>query len=388
LSSSSLSSSLGGVLFLTGLNSMSSGVVVNGIYFLTKHGYGFSELENYSLATAQGVGYAVGALRSSHMTARWQQRPALAALLVMLGALCALPAIFPGSAVAITAMALVYSPLCGAMWPIVQSFVSAGRAGEELQRALGRFSLTWSGTLVLAYWGVAPLCKDGPQTAILLLGCLHWLSLLGLPRTVVGEAGPQPASEAACPPQYVALLAAFRWLLPLSTLLMTTLHPFLPATFTRLLVPAEWHTVLVTGWLLPRAVGFFWLERSQRWRGRPSLARQCAALLLCGFALSILAPNLWLEALGLLLYGAGMAQVYTGAIYYAQSVGRAAVSAGGRNEALIGAGFALGPVIGLVATGSAQAGLVAAEKTQWAVVLPAVGIGLCLCAAAFRALRR
>ena len=56
--------------------------------------------------------------------------------------------------------------------------------------------------------------------------------------------------------------------------------------------------------------------------------------------------------IGLILFGIGIASVYVGALYYAMEVGAAAVDEGGKHEALIGAGYTIGPLCGLAAVGA------------------------------------
>jgi uncharacterized membrane protein YeaQ/YmgE (transglycosylase-associated protein family) len=48
-----------------------------------------------------------------------------------------------------------------------------------------------------------------------------------------------------------------------------------------------------------------------------------------------------------------MSSLYVGAIYYAMEVSHSEVDAGGTHEALIGVGYAGGPLCGLLATGIA-----------------------------------
>ena len=56
---------LSAVLAITFVSSIGTGVVTNGVYFLTKSGFGFSDLDNYWLALALGVTYILAA-RFSH----------------------------------------------------------------------------------------------------------------------------------------------------------------------------------------------------------------------------------------------------------------------------------------------------------------------------------
>jgi hypothetical protein len=65
---------------------------------------------------------------------------------------------------------------------------------------------------------------------------------------------------------------------------------------------------------------------------------------------------------GLGLFGIGMGTIYCSALYYAMSVGKAEVDAGGKHEALIGLGYGAGPICGLVAIAAANAGWLAADR--------------------------
>jgi hypothetical protein len=76
---------------------------------------------------------------------------------------------------------------------------------------------------------------------------------------------------------------------------------------------------------------------------------------------------------GLLLFGTGMAVIYTAAIYYALEVGKAEVDAGGKHEALIGIGYTVGPGVGLAASVGIDRGAVGAGLFE-PLVLGGVGL--------------
>ena len=66
-----------------------------------------------------------------------------------------------------------------------------------------------------------------------------------------------------------------------------------------------------------------------------------------GFLFILSAFSLPLLIIGLVLFGAGMGATYYVALYYAMSVGRAEIDAGGKHEAFIGMGYMAGPLVGL-----------------------------------------
>src|SRR5262249_28988255 len=79
-------------------------------------------------------------------------------------------------------------------------------------------------------------------------------------------------------------------------------------------------------------------------------------------------PPVWV---GGVVFGLASGLAYTAALYYALVLKNASVDAGGAHEGLIGAGFALGPVAGLIAhaTAAPLGGYVIATVTS---VLPLV----------------
>jgi hypothetical protein len=68
-----------------------------------------------------------------------------------------------------------------------------------------------------------------------------------------------------------------------------------------------------------------------------------------------------IACVGLVAFGAGLALIYVAALYYAMHVGgggQNSVDEGGKHEALIGAGYTVGPLCGLGAVGLASAGMI------------------------------
>lgn len=382
-SSSSLAlraSPLPASLSLTFLGSVGAGVVTSGIYFITKHTYAFSDIENYWLGLAQGITYILGAIASGPalrgirtVLPGVSTRAVLAAVLLALGGLCFLPVLAAwtgfGSGWPVWVLMGLYSPLTGVLWPIVESFVSGGRSGTSLRSAIGRFNITWSAALVVSYCAISRLVEHHGAEAIAAVGGVHLASLALLAflgrepgRHFHGDGEPHPAV-------YSQLLVTFRILLPASYLVLTALTPYLPSVLRQLGVEAGWQTVIVAVWLASRSGSFMLLERWHGWRGRWALPVVGGGLLLLGFAVSVLSPRLggltggegaglaWLVG-GLLAFGTGMASIYAGALYYAMAVGQAEVEAGGMHEALIGLGYAVGPMCGLLAAGAVRAGAV------------------------------
>jgi hypothetical protein len=362
-------SPLWAVLAFAFLGSLGTGVVTNGIYFMTKHAYGFSVAQNYILGLVLGVTYIAAALGAGPLLARLNRsrmtsRTVLLLMLIAMGGACMLPLAAQWAGVAqqqwpVWLLIAVYSPLTGLHWPLVESFLSGGRSGGSLRSAVGRFNITWSSALVVGLFGVGRLVEFRAAEAIALLGLVHIASIALLP-SMGSEPGKHLEDEhEPHPPVYTQLLVVFRVLLPTSYLVSTALVPFMPSAFTRLGVSNQWQTPLAALWTASRMGTFILMERWQGWHGRWYPALGGVAMLLIGFALTVASPELdhpvagmTVVALGLVAFGIGMAVIYAAALYYAMEVGKAEVSAGGMHEALIGAGYTVGPLCGLAALGA------------------------------------
>src|SRR5438105_1963166 len=54
-------------------------------------------------------------------------------------------------------LVVVYRPGRGILWPVGERYLSGGRSGAGLRRALGRWNITWSSALVVALWAMGPV---------------------------------------------------------------------------------------------------------------------------------------------------------------------------------------------------------------------------------------
>ncbi len=396
----------GAIFVTTFINSLGTGVVTNGIFFLTSGAYGFSRTQNYLLGVVLGVTYIAGALATGPCIARLRRRGVasrtlLVAVCVALAALCVIPwgarrAGIEG-AWPIWTLVVLYSPLTGVLWPIVEGYISGGKSGERLRGVMGRWNVVWSGAVVLSYWFMSPLIERHATETILGLGLLHLASGWFIVKAFAREPG-EHALEAhePHPPVYAHLLITLRILLPVAYVVSSTLGPYLPDALGGLGVAASVQTLVASLWLVPRVITFLVMERWHGWHGRWWIVVVAAGLLVGGFTLAVLAPlgsrlglsnGACLGALmaGLVCFGTGMASIYSGALYYAMEVGDAEIDSGGHHEALIGLGYAVGPLCGILPSLAAQRGTIPHDAFQ-PIVLGAVF--LILVAATGVALRR
>jgi hypothetical protein len=383
------------VLAFTFLGSLGTGIVTVGLFFIASNAYAFGRAESFLLGLAEGLVYVAGALGAGPALRVLRRRfpglttqRALGGLSIALGALCLIPLVIgipqdPRAAAhwPVWVLMVCYSPLTGAMWPIVESYVSGGRSGATLRSALGRFNITWSVAVVVGLVAIGPLVKEYPAQLIASLGLVHVGAL-----ALVWRMGREPGKHLeehheAAPLIYTQLLTTFRILLPVTYLVMMALTPYLPRLLVSVGVDIGWQAPLAATWTAARVVCFLLLERWHGWHGRWYPAVAGMALLLGGFGMAVLAPlagsggpALALVIGGLSAFGLGMATIYTGALYYALTVGQAEVEAGGTHEALIGVGYTVGPACGLLALALVEARGVPKDGAFEVAMLVLVGV--------------
>lgn len=349
-------------LLFTFVANLTAAVVAVGAFFVAETAFGFDSRDNLLLGLLMGVTYIVGALgvgpglralaaRIEAVTARG----VLAGILVVMG-LCA-GAMFlahprvlgSGASWVIWPSIGVYSVAMGGLWPIVESYVTGGRRGEELRRVVGWFNVVWSSGVVITSWAMAPLLRtqELALTLMLITGAAH-VATCALLFLFSKYPGRESHESHAHPEVYERLLTVFRLLLPTSYVLMYTLLPLMPTTLERMEIPRDRKTLVLSAFMLARVVTFFWLGRWSGWHGRWSMPVWTTALMLVGFATTLLASDVWWACAGLALFGVGLGGIYTGALYYVMEVGASEVEAGGTHEALIGGGYTLGPILGLL----------------------------------------
>lgn len=353
------------VLTLTFLGSVGTGVVTTGISFIATQGLDYSKRMNLLLTLALGISYIAGALLAGSIVRRFTRRHAwlgtrgaLAAALVLITLVCQLPMLADRFAPRLTEssfwiLVLVFSPATGMMWPIVESYLSGGRSGKRLRRAIGRFNIVWSLALVASYWLMAPLLKEHPMLILSILGSLHLVMVGVLHWFPSDPANHIDEDHEHAPDSYKPLLRTFRVLLIASYVVLSVLSPLLPVVEEKLNIPVPWWTPIASAWLIARVVLFGFFERWHGWHGRWWTPWTGMGLLLLGFASCMLAPSfpsvgMTMLIAGLAVMGFGIAMTYCGALYYALAVQSAEIDAGGKHEALIGLGYTLGPVCGLL----------------------------------------
>jgi hypothetical protein len=261
-----------------------------------------------------------------------------------------LPLLVPGAVSALWIAALVGSAASATTFPVVESYLTAGRHGAEMRAAIGKFNLTWTPAtalplLLLPLFGPTGRGMSGSFAISAAASALALLAARALPLHPAPHG--REAAQAAVGPQYPALLRAASWLLPFSYVISATLAPVLPHRLAAVGVGASASFVAAI-WMATRFGALLVMWRSSFWHGRWETVGAASAALVGGLALVLLATSLPILIAGLLVYGAGMGLTYYTSLYYSMAIGHGAVDAGGNFEALIGVGYCLGPLLGIV----------------------------------------
>jgi len=343
------------VLAVTFLASIAAGTFWSGIFFVAARKHGSSPTENLVLAVAMGVVYALGAHGTGTLM-RWSQRH-LGPRGIVRGALTVLalaslgPAIWPEGRVILWVSAILGGGVQAILWPVVESYLSSGRHGAVMRRAIGQFNTSWSVAVPVTLFVIPLLGVAHIDWAFWLTAACIGVSLVftrSLPATIAPH--DEEEASAAMGADYPQLMRASLWLLPMSYVLSSALGPLLPHRMVELQIAPDVETALAATWLVVRALFLFGLSRVHFWHGRWNMLVIGPAGMLLGIAGVLQSPSVVTLVLSLAVFGAGMAIIYTAALYYAMTVGHAAVDAGGQFEGRIGMGYVVGPVVGMTGT--------------------------------------
>jgi hypothetical protein len=368
---------LAAILGTTFFGSVSGGAFWAGLFFVTARHYHFSPTRNLVLAASMGALSAVASWMSGQIAARFPPRAVVLAAFALWGAVALLPVLFPRSELALWGAAFVASVTSAIIWPIVESYVSAGRHGPDMRSAIGWFNIVWTPATAIPLFVMPAVARLGLTWCLGLTSVVNLLALvaaLGLPRQLVAHQA--EAARAALGAEYRALARSTSWSLTLSYVISTAIAPLLP--FRLAAVGVGGSSSVVAGlWMTARFVTFFAMWRTAFWHGRWGTSVAGGVAVVVGFAAILLAPSVVGLALGLVLFGVGMGLIYYGALYYSLAVGHAAVDAGGIFEALIGLGSCVGPLLGSAGEllgGAAHAGAATLAVTAAIVALAAPGV--------------
>lgn len=342
------------VLVIVFLVSLGTGVFWHGLAFIAKHSYGFDQTRNLTLYALMGTVYTIGAFNAARVTRAIERfvspRLVLGLTVGGQGVACVVPVVFASES-ALWVSAGVTTIASALTWPVLESYLTAGRHGPDMRSAISWFNMVWMPAVVVPMFAIAPLVEEHGAygiggvavTSFAAVGLLGFLPARPAPHD-------HELASAHVTSSYPFLLRSARVLLPLSYVLSSVMSPLLPYRFEQIAIDVAWETPATATYLVMRIVVVVVMWRIPFWHGKWSTLVTAAATLVLGFAAVVLAPTLPVMLAGFVSFGIGLGIVYHAALYYGMAVGAAAVDASGTHEALIGAGYAAGPLTGLIGT--------------------------------------
>src|SRR5690554_4480352 len=156
-------SSLSAILLLTFLASLGTGVLWSGLSFIAKHEFDYSPTANFLLFITTAVAYTVAAFAAGWVTRRLERwlspRAILLNLLIAQGIVGLVP-LWWKSHWALWFVACATSVIAATLWPIVESYLTAGRHGQAMRSAMGWWNVAWTIAVALALVLMAPLISQ------------------------------------------------------------------------------------------------------------------------------------------------------------------------------------------------------------------------------------
>jgi MFS family permease len=339
------------LFMLTLLESIAATLIQRGLYFYTHEHLGFTENHNLWIAFGFGMVYVGGAFVSHAASKRWSERSLLLGCIVGLLLLHVVMALRATPSVLVTAV-LGTALIQGLKWPVVESYVSAGRPPKQLLSILSRYNVTWAAAGFVAVGVTGVVLGAGVPSLFFWLPAL--LNAAGIALVLRLPASPQHLDQAH-PERPIAreldsmraLLSSARWSMIGSYALLYVLAPLMPSLLERLGLSVALATPVASLLDAVRMIAFAVFGWWAGWHGRRSPLWVTIVGLPAGFLLILLGDSLAAVIVGELLFGAAAGFAYTAALYYALVSGNASVDAGGAHESLIGLGIGLGPLSGL-----------------------------------------
>ena len=353
-------------------------LIERAVYFYTSDTLGLSDRANLWIALGLGIAYTAGAL-CSHRAATWIRERGLLAAVLAAQVLCHGMMFRYSDGVPLVTGILAVAWLNGLKWPVIESYIAAGRSPSAASESIGRFNIAWSTAVPVSMVAAGPVIAFHPSGLFVLAGVASVASLLLLVRLPAAPLHLPPDHPERPPPDQVAscraLLVSGRWSMLNSYALLFLLSPLLPGVFDRLGVPLIFAPALVGLIDLMRVATFALMRKWVGWHGKSWPLIASLPALPVGFFLILFGNEVWMVLCGELLFGIAAGASYYAALYYAMLVENAAVAAGGDHEGLIGLGFSLGPVAGL-------AGIALAGPVGSAVLGMIIGVSPLLLVAA------
>ena len=255
-----------------------------------------------------------------------EPRARLASMLAQMACLGGLivwsePAVF-------VACQLVFQLGNGLMWPVVESYVSAGRSPLETARALGRFNVTWSSTVPTGVMLSGPIIEHGGTWLFgaALIGfvvCLASAPWLPARPAHLSHDAPERLDPTHSL-RYQRLLRSSRWLLLFGYTIFFLLPPLMPQLFEDMGHDVATATAVASAIEWARFATFTAMYLTTRWHNRVGLLALCLVMLPLTFVGILVSAAMFKSTVMVvafsLAFGVVECLIYYAALYYGMVV--------------------------------------------------------------------
>ena len=340
------------LLVITFIESLATTLIERGVYFYSHGRLQFTDMENLLLALGFGAAYVAGAMSSHGLTKRFADKPVVVLAVIGQFLACVPLLVQPESSGVLVAAMVALGGFNGLKWPVIESYVSAGRTPSEQARTVGRFNLAWATAVPLGLAMAGPLIGWSSRAMFVTAALMNAASLILVrplerrPVLLASDHPERPAPERMA--RYRSLLASSRWSMVGSYSLMWILAALLPHVFEDLGFAVPVATALSGLLDVFRCATFLVLQLYVGWHYRRGPLVWVIIGLPLAFFVTLFGPNLATVLAGELVFGIAAGLTYYAALYYAMIVKNAAVEAGGAHEGIIGVGFVIGPLAGIL----------------------------------------
>ena len=353
-----------GYFAIAAMNTLATTWFLNYLFFFLHDRFGFGNRENLWVSALYGFVYMFAAWQCGKFA---QRRGYLASLKLGFAALTAV----------MTVAALLRSPLqilCALVgyaivllftWPALEASVSQNETQAGVQHNIGIYNCTWAMAAAIAYLAGGRLYDLLGHTLIFWVPAgifaLQFLAVFWLVKHVslIQRSEPnidterskslhhpeQTALHQPVPPKTFLKMA---WLAnPFAYVAINTVVAVMPGIAEKLGLSPTRVGLFCSTWMFARVATFALLWQWKGWHYRFRGLLLAFLMLIAGFAMLLLAPQLWLVVVAQLFFGFGAGLIYYSSLFYSMDVGgESQAEHGGLHEAAIGAGTFAGPAIG------------------------------------------
>jgi predicted MFS family arabinose efflux permease len=344
---------------IEGLNSFSTILFFNYLFFLMHARFGFGDQQNLALAALIGAVYALAAWQAGRLAHRLGYFNTLKLGFGLMIVAWLTGAQLASAAGQIAAACVVNIGMC-LTWPTLEALVSEGETAADIPRVLGIYNIIWAATYAGAFFIGGKLIDDFGFKAIFYIPALvmavqfvltFWLQHHA---AAIKRATANQVAAAALPPDphrpSPAKAKAFlhmAWLAnPFAYIAINTLIAVLPGVAAKFHLSTSAAGFVCSLWCFARVASFVVLWRWSGWHYRFRWLLAAFGLLVIAFVIILTAPALAVILLAQLFFGGAIGLIYYSSLYYSMDVSEVKSEHGGIHEAVIGLGNCLGPVVG------------------------------------------